>query len=73
MTNHTTAEVAEKFGTTPRELRKFLRADARGRNAGDTLPGKGARYSIEGKALKGLQSRFTKWQAAEAEVTLDDE
>jgi predicted transcriptional regulator len=68
MAQFTTAEVAEKFGTTPKTLRKFLRADARANEAGDTLPGKGSRYAIDGKALKGLQGRFTKWQAAEAEA-----
>ena len=68
MAQFTTIEVAEKFGTTPRTLRKFLRADARSNDAADSLPGKGSRYAIEGKALKGLQSRFTKWQAAEAEA-----
>jgi hypothetical protein len=66
MATLTTTEVAEKFGTTPRTLRKFLRADARAADKGDTLPGKGSRYALEAKALKGLQSRFTKWQAAEA-------
>lgn len=68
MAQFTTAEVAEKFGTTPRTLRKFLRADARSNDAADTLPGKGSRYAIEGKALKGLQGRFNRWQAAEAEA-----
>lgn len=68
MAQFTTAEVAEKFDTTPRTLRKFLRADARGRDLGDTLPGKGSRYAIQGKDLKGLQGRFKKWQAAEAEA-----
>lgn len=66
MTAFTTAEVAEKFDTNPRTLRKFLRADARNRDAADTLPGKGSRYTIEGKALKGLNARFIKWTAAEA-------
>ena len=62
----TTAQLAEEIGTTPKTLRKFLRADARAADKGDTLPGKGARYAIERKAVKGLKSRFTKWQAAEA-------
>lgn len=66
MAQFTTAEVALKFGTTPRTLRKFLRADARGAGKGDTLPGKGSRYAIDGKALKALQGRFNKWTAAEA-------
>jgi hypothetical protein len=62
----TTAELAEEFNTTPRTLRKFLRADARGRNAADSLPGKGGRYTIERRAVKGLKGRFAKWQADEA-------
>jgi hypothetical protein len=68
MAQFTTAQVAEKFDTTPRTLRKFLRADARSNDKGDTLPGKGSRYSIEGAALKGLKSRFATWQAAEAKA-----
>lgn len=66
MAQFSTAEVAEKFGTAPRTLRKFLRADAKANGTADALPGKGSRYAIEGKALKGMQSRFSKWQAAEA-------
>ena len=68
MAQFTTAEVAEKFGTTPRTLRKFLRADARGRNAADSLPGKGSRYAIEGKDLAPLKKRFGAWQVAQAEA-----
>lgn len=68
MAQFTTAEVAEKFDTNPRTLRKFLRSDAKNRDAADTLPGKGARYMIEGKDIKSLQSRFKKWTAAEAEA-----
>lgn len=68
MAQFTTSEVAEKFETTPRTLRKFLRSDARNRDAVDTLPGKGSRYMLEGKDLKSMQSRFKKWQAAEAEA-----
>jgi len=71
MAQFTTTEVAEKFGTTPRTLRKFLRADAREQGKGDTLPGKGARYALEGKALKGMQGRFNRWQAAEAQARAD--
>ncbi len=65
MAQFTTTEVAEKFGTTPRTLRKFLRSDAKAREA--TTPGKGSRYAIEGKELKGLQGRFNKWTAAQLE------
>jgi hypothetical protein len=71
MTALTTAEVAAKFDTTPRTLRKFLRADARANDAADTLPGKGSRYSLEAKSLRSLQARFKKWEAAEAAARAD--
>lgn len=67
MAQFTTTEVAEKFETTPRTLRKFLRADARANDKGDTLPGKGSRYSIEGKELAGLKKRFAAWKVEQAE------
>lgn len=67
MAQFTTAEVAAKFDTTPRTLRKFLRSDAKVRDAADSLPGKGSRYMIEGKDLKSMGSRFTKWTAAQAQ------
>lgn len=68
MTQFTTTEVAEKFETTSRTLRKFLRADARAAGKGDTLPGKGSRYAIEGKDLASMRKRFKTWQAAEAQA-----
>lgn len=68
MAQFTTAQVAEKFGTNPRTLRKFLRSDARSRGAGDTLPGKGSRYALEGKDLAPMRKRFNAWQVAEAEA-----
>jgi len=66
MAQFTTAEVAVKFDTTPRALRKFLRSDARAQGQGDSLPGKGSRYAIEGKSLAPLKKRFTAWQAQQA-------
>ena len=66
MAQFTTTDVADKFGTTPRTLRKFLRADARANGRGDSLPGKGSRYSIEGKELAGLKKRFAAWKVEEA-------
>jgi predicted transcriptional regulator len=68
MAQFTTAEVAEKFETTPRTLRKFLRADARANGNADNLPGKGSRYSLEGKDLAPMRKRFKAWTAAEAEA-----
>jgi hypothetical protein len=76
MAQFTTTQVAEKFDTTPRTLRKFLRSDARARNAADSLPGKGSRYGIEGKDLAQLKKRFTAWveaQAAKVEVEGDSD
>lgn len=69
MAQFNTAQVAEKLETTPRTLRKFLRADAR--EQGTETPGKGSRYSIEGKQLASLKKRFNAWteaQAAKVEV-----
>lgn len=68
MAQHTTAQVAEKFGTTPRTLRKFLRSDARANGNADALPGKGSRYAIEGKDLAPLKKRFGAWKVAQAEA-----
>jgi hypothetical protein len=56
----TTAQVAEKFETTPRQLRKFLRSE-QGMNA---TVGKGKRWGIEGKQLAPLKKRFIAWNAA---------
>jgi predicted transcriptional regulator len=67
MAQFTTTEVAEKFETTPRTLRKFLRSDARAKGNADSLPGKGSRYALEGKDLAPLKKRFIAWQAAQAE------
>lgn len=68
MAQFSTAQVAEKLDTTPRTLRKFLRADARANDRADSLPGKGSRYAIEGKDIAPLKKRFAKWAAAEAEA-----
>ena len=67
-TTLTTAEVAAELDTTPRTLRKFLRADARANGKADTLPGKGSRYAIERKSIAPMKKRFAKWQEAEAKA-----
>lgn len=59
----TTTDIAAEFNCTTRELRKFLRADARERNT--ETPGKGSRYSIPRKELRSLRTRFAKWNAAQ--------
>ena len=63
-----TAVGAEMFGTTPRTRRTVRRAAARAAGHGDTLPGKGGRYAIEGKALAPMKKRFAAWQVAQAEA-----
>lgn len=59
-TIYTTAQVAEKFDTTTRTLRKFLRSP----EGFDAKVGKGQRWGIEAKKVQGLQKRFNAWLAA---------
>ena len=66
----TTAQVAEKLETTPRELRKFLRATTEDKSS---LPGKGKRYSFEGKQIAGLKKQYAEWVAARAARVSEDE
>jgi len=60
--NITTAAAAEKLGTDPRTLRKFLRSD-QGMNS---KVGKGKRWSLEGdaKSIKELKAKFEGWVAS---------
>lgn len=51
-----TREVAEKLGTDPRRLRRFLRSDNTYRNAGQ-----GGRYEFTDKDLPTLKKRFAAW------------
>jgi len=62
MATLTTNEIAADLNTTPRTLRKFLRADAKAQGA--TTPGKGSRYAIEKRDMRALRTRFNKWVAA---------
>lgn len=61
-TFYNTADTAAKLDTTPRTLRKFLRSP----EGMDAKVGKGARWSIAAKDVRSLQSRFNKWEAAQA-------
>lgn len=56
----TTREVAEKLGTDPRTLRRFLRAKDKG-------VGTGARYEFEPRDIAPLKKSFTSWDKARAE------
>lgn len=62
MTKSTTTEIAAEFGTSPRNLRKFLRSDG----SGIESVGKGARYALPGtkRELNALRARFAKWEEA---------
>lgn len=74
MATITATELAAEIGTTGREVRKFLRADAKV-NDQDT-PGKGSRYAIERKQVAGLKKRFAAWDEArkvKAEAPADAE
>jgi predicted transcriptional regulator len=62
MAKITASELASEIGCTPREVRKFLRSDAKARNA--ATPGKGARYAIEKREVRALVKRFATWDEA---------
>ena len=70
MAQITATELATEIGTTPREVRKFLRADAKAQNA--QTPGKGSRYAIERKQVVSLKKRFAAWDEARKAVTEDE-
>lgn len=55
----TTTDIATAFDTTPRTLRKFLRAEGMG-------VGKGSRYALPStkRDLNSLNKRFTAWDEA---------
>lgn len=75
-TTLTPKELALKFETDARTVRKFLRSDA----GLDAKVGKGQRWAIEAKQVRSLKARFEKWDAArqapadevEAEVEATD-
>lgn len=57
----TTTQIAEALETTPRTLRKFLRAEGHG-------VGKGSRYALPSskREVQALGKRFAAWDAARA-------
>lgn len=66
MAEMTTAQVAEEFDTTARELRKFLRSEA----SGIESVGKGARYTLPGnkRELTKLRKQFDEWTASKVKT-----
>ena len=75
MATMTTKEAAEKLGTEPRTLRKFLRSETveAGGTVGEDTPGKGGRYSLEAKEFRSLQKRFTAWSEAHTRSADEEE
>lgn len=63
-------EVASKFETTAKTLRKFLRTEvkAAGGAIGVDSPGKGGRWAIDAKSVPAMKKRFATWQKAQAEA-----
>jgi hypothetical protein len=62
----TVKEAAQQIGTDARTLRKFLRHEVTqaGGKVGEDTPGKGGRYSLEARQMKGLTARFQEWAEA---------
>ncbi|MGH9904835.1 MAG: hypothetical protein ACRD8U_04520 [Pyrinomonadaceae bacterium] len=63
MATLTPKELAKELDTDPRTVRKFLRSKASGLNA--DAPGKGGRWAIESKKVRGLKGKFSKWMELE--------
>jgi hypothetical protein len=61
MANLTTAEVAAQLDTTPRTLRRFLRADAFYANVGC-----GGRYEFTANDMPTLSKRYAAWSSTKA-------
>lgn len=57
----TPAELATELGTDAKTTRKFLRSIT----PKDEQPGKGSRWSIEGRRVRSLKSQFARWDAAQ--------
>lgn len=69
MSTITPKEFAQKLGSDPRTVRKFLRSEA-GMNS---RVGKGSRWSLETKQIAGLTKKFRKWDEARKAPEAPDE
>jgi hypothetical protein len=67
----TPKEIAQKWDTDARTLRKFLRTNAKAE--GVETPGKGGRWGIEAKSLRSLKTRFDAWNADRTPKGTDEE
>lgn len=70
----TPKELAIELDADAKTTRKFLRSRSSGLAA--DAPGKGGRWAIDARKVKGLRTKFAKWDAArrdaEGKVTTDD-
>lgn len=53
-------DIAARFDTDTRTLRKFLRSD----DSGVDAVGKGGRYNFTAAEVRGMKSKFDRWDAA---------
>jgi hypothetical protein len=69
MPTMTPKEVAAKFDTSPKRLRKFLRSET----AIDDRPGKGGRWALDlnAKSLAAMKKRFDAWATEQAKRNAD--
>lgn len=68
MATITVSELATTLEANPREVRKFLRSIT----PADEQPGKGSRWQIEKRAVRGLTKQFSAWQAERTPEVPDD-
>lgn len=59
----TVADIAEQAGASQKDVRRWLRAQARNAGAGDVLPGKGGRYAFTPEQASALVSAYGRSKA----------
>lgn len=57
------ADVAEQAGVTSKDLRRWLRSQARSAGAGEALPGKGGRYAFTPEQAGAIVSAYGRSKA----------
>lgn len=56
--------LAERLSVTPKDVRRWLRSQAKAAKATDTLPGKGGRYAFTEAQAEALCSAYGRTKAA---------
>lgn len=62
-------ELAVELDSDAKRVRKFLRSKDSGLAA--EAPGKGGRWAIEARKVKGLKAKFARWDEADRKATAD--